>query len=111
MKPISEQAKEKIRVMMAFVDQADVLDELQKALFVEYGFMGSVLEARSIGSLDVWEVRRSARTNEVYCTCPRYKFRKKWGLKNCKHVTALLAEGVEIPVYKGKRVFGVSTGQ
>ena len=52
----------------------------------------------------VWEVRRT-RDNEVYCTCPAYRFNKE-NPRNCKHTLAVSALMTidEIPVYIPKRL-------
>jgi predicted nucleic acid-binding Zn finger protein len=51
-----------------------------------------------------WEVRRSSTNNEVYCTCPAYRFNKSTP-KNCKHVMAIcsIMNAEDIPVYIPKR--------
>ena len=51
-----------------------------------------------------WEVRRSSKNNEIYCTCPAFRFNKE-SARTCKHLTAVgvLYDLEEVPVYKGKK--------
>jgi hypothetical protein len=50
-----------------------------------------------------WEVRRTS-SDEVYCTCPSYRFCKDTP-RTCKHLTAISAmfSVSEIPVYVHKK--------
>jgi len=59
-----------------------------------------------------WEVRRSKKDGNIYCTCPAWRFRKDKS-STCKHCVAVLNAGLQVPEFKGDKkmkVFGVSLG-
>lgn len=96
-------------VMVELSDDKDLRELMAKAEIVKY----AVGEDRvMVWTRDhVWEVRRSKKDGNVYCTCPAWRFRKDKST-TCKHCVAVLNAGIEVPEYRGKKikVFGVSLG-
>lgn len=98
-----------LELMAVLSEDPKIMAEMQKARLVSLQVEDTCVRVWTDEGRE-WEVRRSAKDDAVYCTCPAWRFRKRSGQDTCKHCLAVQATGVEIPVFKGKKrqVFGVS---
>jgi hypothetical protein len=83
-------------VAAALSDDKELKDNVAKSMKVIIETTPRCLLVHRDG--ETWEVRRSRKTDEVYCTCPKWRFRKDKS-KPCHHIIAVLEDGVKVPYY------------
>jgi len=97
-------------VMVELSDDAELRALMAKAEIVKYSVRPDCVVVWTQDH--EWQVRRSKKDGNVYCTCPAWRFRKDKST-TCKHCIAVLNAGIEVPEYQGVKkikVFGVSLG-